>query len=220
MSDLTLQFSELGESAILCQASSVVSVPKQRRLWTLREKCLAMDYVTDAICGVNTIMVSYEPGQISATEIRVRLSEAWDGCGENSSLAGRRIEIPVSYGGTAGPDLDAVAQQTHLTTRDVIRIHCESEYLVLAVGADPGFAYLSGLDNRLHVPRLSTPRLSAPSGSVIIAGAQAGVQPIAAPCGWNIIGQTSLEMFDVHRESPSTLLPGDMVRFFVQDTVE
>ncbi len=129
----------------------------------------------------------------------------WDG--------GRLVEIPVVYGGEAGPDLPYVAERTGLAPDEVIRLHTAPTYLVFMLGFLPGFPYLGGLDPRLTTPRLPTPRLRIPAGSVGIGGQQTGVYPLESPGGWAIIGRTSLTLFDPTRPDPCVLAPGDRVRF-------
>lgn len=125
----------------------------------------------------------------------------------------RVVEIPVSYGGEEGPDLTALAQMTRLSEDEVVKLHTGSEYEVAFLGFAPGFAYLLGLDPRLIAPRLSSPRLRVPAGSVGVAGRQTGVYPDDSPGGWQIIGRTTLKLFDPYRVRPSVLQLGDRVRF-------
>ena len=129
---------------------------------------------------------------------------------------GRLHEIGVRYGGEQGPDLEAVAEHAGLSPRDVIALHAEPEYRVAMLGFAPGFPYLLGLDPRLAMPRLATPRQRVEGGSVGIGGAQAGIYPRPGPGGWRIIGRTDAVLFDPARDRPSLLAPGDRVRFVPQ----
>jgi KipI family sensor histidine kinase inhibitor len=125
----------------------------------------------------------------------------------------RVIEIPVRYGGEDGPDIDAVATHAGLSVDDVIALHCKNEYRVAMLGFAPGFPYLLGMDSRLAMPRLSTPRAQVAAGSVGIGGAQTGIYPRNGPGGWRLIGRTTMTLFDAAREPPAALAPGDRVRF-------
>ncbi len=131
----------------------------------------------------------------------------------NALPPGRLVEIPVRYGGDAGPDLEAVARHCGLTIAEVITLHTAPMYQVAMLGFAPGFAYLLGLDARLNTPRLATPRARVPAGSVGIAGAQTGVYALPTPGGWQLIGRTGLPLFDPARAEPFTLRAGDRVRF-------
>jgi inhibitor of KinA len=100
-----------------------------------------------------------------------------------------------------------------LTPTEVIRIHAATEYPVYMLGFSPGFCYLGGLDPRLTCPRRDQPRPRVPAGSVGIAGQQTGVYASATPGGWNIIGRTSITLFDPHADPAFALRAGDRVRF-------
>jgi len=123
------------------------------------------------------------------------------------------VTIPVCYDEKFGIDLREVAQINKLTVNEVIEIHAAARYRVFMIGFTPGFAYLGGMDRRIASPRKSTPRLSLPAGAVGIAGNQTGIYPLKTPGGWQIIGQTPLKMFDIHRDQPSFLNAGDEVMF-------
>jgi KipI family sensor histidine kinase inhibitor len=123
------------------------------------------------------------------------------------------IEIPVCYGGDFGPDIEFVAQTHDLTVEEVIRIHSEPEYPIYMIGFTPGFPFLGGLPEKLHTPRLETPRTVVPAGSVGIANAQTGIYPIDSPGGWQLIGKTPLKLFDLQRSNPILLKAGDALKF-------
>jgi inhibitor of KinA len=119
----------------------------------------------------------------------------------------------VRYGGEYGPDLGLVARNAKITEEEVVAIHTSREYFCYMLGFTPGFAYLGNLDDRIATPRLETPRLRVPAGSVGIAGNQTGFYGVESPGGWRIIGRLETVTFDARKEPPSTVLPGDRVRF-------
>jgi len=100
-----------------------------------------------------------------------------------------------------------------MTEEEVTAIHTSKDYLCYMLGFTPGFAYLGDLDDRIAAPRLDTPRLRVPAGSVGIAGNQTGFYGVESPGGWRIIGRLESVTFDMGREPPSAILPGDKVRF-------
>ena len=126
---------------------------------------------------------------------------------------GAVVEVPVSYGGEDGPDLEEVAQWAGLSSSAVIERHAAREYRVFMLGFLPGFAYMGVVDPAIAAPRRVTPRLKVPAGSIGIAASQTGVYPCESPGGWRIIGRTPLDVFDLRREQPALLAPGDRVRF-------
>ncbi|MDU3078398.1 MAG: 5-oxoprolinase subunit PxpB, partial [Mixta calida] len=128
----------------------------------------------------------------------------------------REVAIPVVYGGEAGPDLDVVARHCQMTPQQVVEAHAAVLYDVYFIGFQPGFPYLGGLDSRLHTPRRDEPRVQVPAGSVGIGGSQTGIYPLASPGGWQLLGRTTLPLFDPQQQPPTLLRPGDRVRFVPQ----
>jgi KipI family sensor histidine kinase inhibitor len=123
---------------------------------------------------------------------------------------GRTVEIPVVYD---GPDLDEVGRLTGLGAEGVVQAHTATPWRVGFGGFAPGFAYLAGGDERLHVPRRAEPRTSVPAGSVGLAGEFSGVYPRSSPGGWQLIGRTGATLWDPDRDPPALLQPGALVRF-------
>ncbi len=121
--------------------------------------------------------------------------------------------IPVRYGGSFGPDIEEVAKRTGLDIQSVINLHSSKVYHVFMIGFLPGFPYMGILPKELQLPRLASPRLKVPAGSVAIAGPQTGIYPQSSPGGWHLIGHTDLDLFVPHHDPPCLLQPGDRVRF-------
>ncbi len=120
------------------------------------------------------------------------------------------ITIDVVYD---GPDVAELAYLAQISVDDVVRLHVTGTYEVAFCGFSPGFGYLRGLDQRLHVPRRQTPRTSVPAGSIGIAAGYTCVYPTASPGGWHLIGRTASPIWDVDRDPPALLQPGRTVRF-------
>jgi KipI family sensor histidine kinase inhibitor len=178
---------------------------------TIRERCGSA--VTDAVVGYCTLTVYFDPVRVDPTwlegEMRTLASEA-EGASQED---GRRVDVPVCYGGDLGPDLEDVAARIGGSEEEVIALHAGREYRVYVVGFVPGFAYMATVDDRLALPRRSTPRTKVPAGSVAIAAGQTGIYPMETPGGWHILGRTPLKPFDPRREEPVLFKPGDRVRF-------
>ncbi|MRT54834.1 5-oxoprolinase subunit PxpB [Enterobacteriaceae bacterium RIT693] len=205
----------LGEKAVVLELEPPVMLASQQRIWGLLDRLNASDEVKEAIPGMNNITVVLKDPQRLALDGIEWLQRWWE---ESEAVipTPRRIEIPVVYGGEAGPDLDAVARQNDLTPAQVVALHSSAEYIVYFLGFQPGFAYLGGLPETLTTPRRAEPRLQVAAGSVGIGGSQTGIYPLATPGGWQIIGRTPLSLFNPGKSSPTLLLPGDSVRFVPQ----
>ena len=167
-----------------------------------------------------SLTVQYDSSLTSHTQLTAALTELCRHLDGPAAAAGTLVELPVLYGGFCGQDLDFVAQNAGLSPEQVIQIHSQTDYLIYMLGFTPGFPYLGGMDGRIAAPRLQTPRVRIPAGSVGIAGEQTGVYPIASPGGWQIIGRTPLRLFDPQREQPFLLSAGQRVRFVPIDEAE
>jgi len=130
----------------------------------------------------------------------------------------RSHTVEVIYNGA---DLESVAKACSLTVEQVIELHSAPIYTVRMLGFSPGFPYLEGLDPRLHLERLASPRNQIEPGAVAIGGSHAGIYSVASPGGWHLLGHTDFTLFDLtaaRQSSPNpkevfALSPGDQVRF-------
>ena len=160
-----------------------------------------------------SLLVSFDVLKLSHDELEIILRRYLDRLGDVRLPEPRQMEVPVSYGGQFGPDLDELAAVRGIKPAEAIELHSSITYTVYFLGFVPGFAYLGELPEALATSRLTTPRLSVPPGSVGIAGNQTGVYPFATPGGWRLIGRTPIAMFRPDRKNMSFLSIGDHVRF-------
>lgn len=195
----------VGDRAVTVELSATLDAETVARVRALDDRVRA-----GALPGIQTVsayaslLVVYDRERVPFAELRTALLELSRNL-ELSEGSGRRVEIPALYD---GEDLEEVASACALTTAAVVEIHSSREYTVLMLGFSPGFGYLGFVDERLRVPRRKTPRTRVPMGSIAIAGAQTGVYPRTLPGGWNLLGRTSLRLFDAANPRPSLLMPG------------
>lgn len=209
----------LGERAVVLELDPPVSLSSQQRIWALAKRLQERPEVIDVVPGMNNITVVLSDPQQTALDAIEWLQQWWESS-EIQAQSSRLIEIPVVYGGVAGPDLDEVARHSGMTAAQVIDCHSAAEYVVYFIGFQPGFPYLGGLDPRLFTPRRADPRLQVPAGSVGIGGAQTGIYPLDTPGGWQLIGRAQIALFTPDQHPPVLLQPGDRVRFVPQQEGE
>jgi KipI family sensor histidine kinase inhibitor len=217
-SDRWPRFQPAGDSALLVTFDERIDLVANRKAHDLAQALVhaqvaqPLPGLGEAVPGYVTLVVHYDPLLLDYSTVE---QYVWQNlsAGETQAIEPRRVEVPVIYGGEAGPDLAFVAEHCGLAEAEVIRIHSGRDYPVYMMGFTPGFPYLGGMDAAIAVPRLSTPRSRVPGGSVGIAGEQTGIYPLDSPGGWRIIGRTSLRLFEPTREPPFLLAPGDLVRF-------
>lgn len=126
---------------------------------------------------------------------------------------GRLLEFPVLYGGDHQTDLDELAAMKSMSAADLIALHASAEYRVYMIGFAPGFAYLGGLPEILHTPRLAVPRQRIEAGAIGIGGRQSSINSVPGPSGWRFLGRTPFKLFDPARTEPFLLKAGDRITF-------
>ena len=125
-----------------------------------------------------------------------------------------RWYIPVCYENEFGSDLQDLEKKYNLDQEKIIKIHTAFNYKLYNIGFIPGFMYLGGLNKKIHFPRKRTPILDVKKGSVGIGGSHTGIYPHNSPGGWNIIGNSPVNLFNPNANPPCFIKPGDEVRFF------
>lgn len=207
--------SPLGTTALLFEAPGAMELGSQQRIWALAQEVAAWPEVREAVPGMNNLMLSFVRPPRVLDELKARLAASWEAV-TPLTREGRIVELPVRYGGMAGPHMGDVVAHTGLSVEEIVELHSAPLYLVYALGSHPGYCYLGGMDPRIATPRRQVPVLSIPGGAVSIGGAQTGVSASAGPSGWNTIGSTTMSFFDPGRNPPATLQPGDRIRFLVE----
>ncbi|NHF73443.1 5-oxoprolinase subunit B/C family protein [Paracoccus xiamenensis] len=202
-----MRFLPAGENALLVQLGSLDEVLSLHA--SLRAK--PVPGMAEMIPAAETLLIGFDPYRISAAELAAEIAPR--DLSHRDAGTGREVEIPVDYD---GQDLDEVAALTDLSRAEVIARHTGTPWLAAFNGFAPGFCYLTGGDPALDVPRRATPRTEIPAGSVALAGTFSGVYPQSSPGGWQIIGTAPVPMWDLNRDPPALLAPGDRVRFVDQ----
>jgi KipI family sensor histidine kinase inhibitor len=193
-----------GDAAVLVELDDLDAVLGLRAALAVEPP----DGVVEVVPAARTVLVAFDPSRTNADAVgeAVRATRPAGAARER----GRLVEIPVVYD---GEDLDEVAELAGCSREEVARRHARREYVAAFCGFAPGFAYLDGLDERLHVPRRDSPRTRVPAGAVAVAGRWTAAYPRASPGGWRLIGRTDAPLWDVRRDPPALLAPGTRVRF-------
>ena len=170
--------------------------------------------IVETIPSIHSITVIFDPQSISFDELTILMKELHKGNALEGSIRPNCLwKIPVCYDEQFGLDLREVSNHTGLSIPEIIEMHIEVIYQVYSIGFLPGFLYLGGLDRQLHMDRKSNPRPKILKGAVGIGGEQTGIYPSDSPGGWQIIGNTPVQLFDVNKEVPCFAEPGDKIQF-------
>ena len=209
---------EAGDSALLLELEAAIDAGVNARAIAIADAVRQRDLpgIRDVVSTFHSVAVFFDPVSTDVAAVAAALHE-------ESGVAvprrtGRAIDVPVAYGGDAGPDLAEVAAFARCTPQTVVERHASRPYRVFMLGFLPGFAYMATVDETIAAPRKATPRVRVPAGSVGIAGRQTGIYPSESPGGWQIVGRTGLAVFDPARTPPALFLPGDEVRFVPVDS--
>ncbi|MEN3583801.1 allophanate hydrolase subunit 1 [Streptomyces sp. ZYX-F-203] len=194
----------VGEEALLVELSTSEEARALHAALVLRREAGALT-VREIVPAARTVLLDgvADPVRVAAELASAPVPPA-------RPPASEEVVLPVRY---TGADLRGVADLWGVGVEEVARIHAATEFHVAFCGFAPGFGYLTGLPERYHVPRLSTPRRVVPAGSVGLAGPYTGVYPGSSPGGWRLIGVTDAVLWDPSRSPAALLAPGTRVRF-------
>lgn len=206
----------MGDRGLLLEFGDEISpeVNQRVRRMALAIKGAGMEEIMETVPTYRSLLILYNPLAIPVEDLKKRLKQLEDGLRQTPFPEPRWTRMPAVYGGPYGPDLDYVAEYCRVSSEGVVRLHCSKPYLIYMIGFMPGFPYMGELPETLVTPRLKTPRLSVPAGSVAIAQKQTGIYPVESPGGWQIIGRTPVKLFDPEKDPPALLQMGDFVQFY------
>jgi 5-oxoprolinase (ATP-hydrolysing) subunit B len=207
-----------GDSAITVEFSRNIDDAANRRVLALDRAVTAESIagVIETVPTYRSLLVHYDPAQIGFEALGERLLALAERPVPPTAKA-RRWRIPVAYGGEHGIDLEDVAKALDTTPDNIVKRHIAGDYRVAMIGFTPGWSYLSGLESFLHMPRRQSPRLLTPAGTISIGGVQTGVQCLAGPSGWHLLGRTAVRTYQLHRDPTFLLEPGDAITFTTVD---
>ena len=210
-----------GDAAITVEFSRTIDDEANRRVLALDRLLMSspVDGVTETVPTYRSLLVHYDPLRVDYETLGANLS-ALAQQPPTQREAARRWRIPVTYGGEYGIDLEETAKALDLSTETLIARHTGAIYRVAMIGFTPGWSYLSGLDPTLELSRRLNPRLVTPAGTIPIGGVQAGIQCLAGPNGWHLLGRTPVRTYQFNREPVFLLEPGDEVIFHPIDAKE
>ena len=209
-----------GDSAVTVEFSKHIDDAANQRVLALDRSLrdAAVEGVTEAVPTYRSLLVHYDPVKIDFETLGARLVALAElPIPKEAAAKARRWRVPVNYGGENGIDLEEVAKHFNTTPDAIVAKHVGGQYRVAMIGFSPGWSYLSGLDKSLHMSRRQSPRVMTPGGTISIGGVQTGIQCLAAPSGWHLLGRTPVRTYQLHRDPIFLLEPGDHVTFFPID---
>ncbi|RDI43167.1 5-oxoprolinase subunit PxpB [Falsibacillus pallidus] len=217
---ISYQAFPLGDSAIMLKFGQSISpaINKKIHLACTMIEQANFPFVRDIVPAFTTLTIHYEPFHFDSIHPYKKMEDLIAGVllKEESNIQGeqRQIEIPVCYHSKFALDLEELSINKQLSKDEIIEAHISPVYSVYFIGFSPGFPFLGPVDKKIASPRKTNPRILVPKGSVGIVGSQTGIYPVSSPGGWQIIGRTPIDLFNLEDSPPVKLTPGMDVKFY------
>jgi len=210
-----LRFLPAGDLAVSVELGEEISVEVNTRVRALEYLIdqKAVPGVVETVPTYRALLVYYDPSIVGYEALCAELASLAEQATTTAMPPAREVELPCCYDGELGPDLEAAARRLELPVDELVRLHAAAEYLVYFIGFTPGLPYMTGAPERLTIPRLDTPRVKVPAGSVAIGGIQCCIYSVESPGGFWLLGRTPVRLYDPDAAEPILLRPGDRVRF-------
>jgi KipI family sensor histidine kinase inhibitor len=212
----SIRYMPFGDVALVVELGDAISLEVNSKVLALNEAVLKakIEGIEEIVTTYRSLLIRYNPLKTTYEQLAFYIKDIAQVLEKKSiEIEGKKIIVPVAYGGEYGPDLSYVAKHHGLSEGQVVKLHSGREYRVYMIGFVAGFPYLGEVPDEIATPRLETPRLKVPAGSVGIAEKQTGIYPCEAPGGWRVIGRTPVKLFDPQQEPPALIKPGDRVKF-------
>ncbi len=211
----TFRLLPLGDAAVTVEFGNESDPALNQWVIAFADRVRAQNWegIRDVVPTYRSVTIHVDPRYLDVSTLTDQLHRLSYPLSHSTTSNGTQQTIPVLYGGEWGPDLEDVAAFARMSMADAIRLHASVDYRVYMLGFSPGFPYLGSVPQPLAMPRLATPRIAVPAGSIGIAGNQTGIYPISTPGGWRLIGRTPSVLYRPSSSKPFLLNPGDTVRF-------
>ena len=210
-----ITYKPFGDAAILVAWDAEISVSISDDILEFQQKIKALKdgNIADVIIGYSSLTVVFKNSRIDYLSVVKNLKQLHSSEYKGVKKTPIIWEVPVCYDLEFGVDLQEMANKANLEVSEIVKLHSQKRYRVYFIGFLPGFLYLGGLQKQLFFERKANPRLNVPKGAVAIGGEQTGVYPTESAGGWNIIGKTPVNFFNINEANPCFAKAGDFIKF-------
>ena len=206
--------SNLGDAALYCDFGTEVNKDinsKVIKLFeTIREKNI--EGINNLTPSYNKLIISFD---LKITNFK-KIKEIVENIEikETQKLNSKKIEIPVCCDSSFSLDIERLEKKLNLDREQILEVFFNKEFFCYMTGFIAGMPFLGDLEEKMRAQRLETPRVKVPKGSIGLTEQFANIYTFESPGGWNIIGNTPLDVFDITKEKePNLINPGDKVKF-------
>ena len=212
------KISNIGDCGITCDFGDEVNKKTNKEVIKLfnfiREsvKAKKIKGILNYTPSYNKLIINFDLEKIKSKEI-IEFLKTSDYSKSTLSEKNKLVEIPICYDEEFALDIKRLEEKTKLNFKEIVKEHLNTEFFVYMIGFVPGQPFLGDLNKNLYHDRLDTPRIKINKGSVGIVEKFCTIYTFESPGGWNIIGRTPLDLFNINKKNTSILLPGDTVKF-------
>ena len=206
--------SNLGDAAVYCDFGKEVnkSVNSEVIKYFKALKKENFESINNLTPSYNKLIVSYDLRKTNFKEVKKLIENL--NVNETQDKNNTKIEIPVCCDDQFSLDIKRLEEKLKINRDKILKNFFNKEYFCYMTGFIAGMPFLGDLDENMRVPRLETPRVKVPKGSVALTEQFANIYTFESPGGWNILGNTPLDVFDNSKEvEPNLINPGDTVVF-------
>ena len=204
----------LGDAALYCDFGKEVNKETNAKVIkyfkNIKEK--KIEGITNITPSYNKLIISFDLNFINFNEIKKKIENLE--IKEFSKNEGKSINIPICCDDKFALDIQSLEKKLNIRKDQIYEKFFSKDYYCYMTGFIAGHPFLGDTDATLRTKRLETPRVKIPRGSVGITEQFCNIYSFESPGGWNIIGNTPLNIFDKSNElEPSLINPGDTVKF-------
>ena len=206
--------SNLGDAAVYCDFGIEVnkSVNSEVIKYFKALKKENVESINNLTPSYNKLIISYDLRKTNFKEVKKLIENL--NVNETQDKNNTKIEIPVCCDDQFSLDIKRLEEKLKINRDKILKNFFSKEYFCYMTGFIAGMPFLGDLDENMRVPRLETPRVKVPKGSVALTEQFANIYTFESPGGWNILGNTPLDVFDNSKEvEPNLINPGDTVVF-------
>ena len=206
--------SNLGDAALYCDFGNEVN--KKINIEVIKYFNVIKDEDIEGVNNLtpsyNKLIISYDLKITNFETVKDKIEKL--NFKQSQTVTSKRIEIPVCCDASFGLDTLRLEKKLNLTKDKIYENFFNKEFYCYMTGFIAGMPFLGDLDENMRAERLETPRVKVPKGSVGITEQFANIYTSDSPGGWNIIGNTPLEVFDSSKkDKPNLINHGDLVIF-------
>ena len=211
--------SNLGDAAVYCDFGSEVNqqinsnvINYFNKLTELRE--LKKDTgIINLTPSYNKLIVSFDLSLTNFNDVKKIIEDLEINVQKNSTP--KKISIPICTEEHFALDFQRLNKLTNKSKEEILELFLSKEYFCYMTGFIAGMPFLGDIDQTIQCPRLETPRVKVPEGSIGLTEQFTNIYTSESPGGWNIIGNTPLKIFNKSNElNPNLINPGDKIQFY------